>query len=149
MGMKIKIALLGIFLLLCAAGCGKTNVPQIDAYAWTMTTIQGGEDGSAVACAPELADNHENAATLELTCKAENGGFTLTDQTNNKQYTGEYHLKQTDPQSVLYEITIGSQTGHAVTGMTTYLDGSQSPTCILSLDAYTLNFQAEIQAAKE
>lgn len=149
MGMKVKIALFGIFLLLWAAGCGKANVPQIDAYAWTMTTVQGGENGSAVACAPELADSHENAAALELTCKAENGRFILTDHTNNKQYTGEYRLKQTDPQSALYEITIGSQTGHAVTGMTTYLDGSQSPTCILSLDAYTLNFQAEIGTAKE
>ena len=121
MGMKVKIALFGIFLLLWAAGCGKANV----------------------------ADSHENAAALELTCKAENGRFILTDHTNNKQYTGEYRLKQTDPQSALYEITIGSQTGHAVTGMTTYLDGSQSPTCILSLDAYTLNFQAEIGTAKE
>ena len=76
--MKVKIALFGIFLLLWAAGCGKANVPQIDAYAWTMTTIQGGENGSAVACAPELADSHENAAALELTCKAENGRFILT-----------------------------------------------------------------------
>lgn len=109
--MKVKIALFGIFLLLWAAGCGKANVPQIDAYAWTMTTIQGGENGSAVACAPELADSHENAAALELTCKAENGRFILTDHTNNKQYTGEYRLKQTDPQSALYEIPSAARQG--------------------------------------
>ena len=76
-------------------------------------------------------------------CRAQNGKLTVTDQTNNKTYTGTYKFNGTDPQSSVYEVVIDGKEGMAVVAMTTYHDGSQNPTFIISLGDYTINFFAE------
>lgn len=140
--MKKLVGLL-FLLILCLTGCSRTDVVDIAGYSWRMTSVQGGEDGAVVACPADKADSYEEAAVLELRCEAENGVLTLTDSTNAKTYTGNYRVTQTSPEATIYEVTIGDTQGYAVTGMTTYLDGSQDPTFILSIKGYAINFQVD------
>ena len=94
-----------------------------------------------------------------MSCQAKDGSLTLSDLTTGKNAQGSFRLVQTSPDSAIYEITFpgeiqlgrrvlipeagSSQSpGHGVAAMTTYHDGSQTPTFILSLGNYVLNFQA-------
>ncbi len=136
----------GIFLLsvamICLMGCNSSQRVSIDAYYWRMTTVQGpeGENGAIIACPAAQADIYEGAEILELTCEAKDGSLTLTDLTNNESYTGTYRAMQKSPRDILYEITMADETGHAVTALTTYFDGGESPTLIISLGGYDINF---------
>lgn len=142
--------LVGLLLLvgICLTGCSRGDVVDIAGYSWRMTSVQGGEDGAVVACPADRAGSYEKAAVLELRCEAENGVLTLTDSTNAKTYTGKYQVTKTSPEATIYEVTIGDTEGYAVTGMTTYLDGSQDPTFILSIDGYSINFRADTGAER-
>lgn len=140
-----KIICSFLFLLLCLTGCSNTEkVPEIDEYTWKMTSIQGNEDGSVVACAPELAANYDVAKEIVLTCEAQNGNLIIKDLTNNHSYTGTYCITTTSPESVIYELAIGTSKGFATTGMTSYLDKSQKPTFIISMADYAINFDCVI-----
>ncbi len=131
--MKKAVLILPILVLaiLTLSGCNNTETKLIDTFTWQMTTIQNGKDGSAVACAPELAEIHEGAKPLRLTCKAKNGNLS----------TGEYLLKQVELRETIYNISIEGNEGYGVTSMTTYHDGGQNPTFIIRIDPYTINFE--------
>lgn len=136
-----KICAIFILLLICLTGCSNTEkVPKIDDYTWQMTSIQGGEDGSVIACSPEMASSYEGAKQITLICEAKNGKFTLTDSTNNKSYLGTYSITKTSAESIIYEILIDDKKGYATTGLTTYLNESQNPTFIIAIGDYALNF---------
>ena len=47
------------------------------------------------------------------------------------------------PRSADYEIEIGASKGRAIAALTTYYDGSSTPTFIISIDGYALNFSAQ------
>ena len=142
--MKKAILILPILVLaiLTLSGCNDTETKLIDTFTWQMTTIQNGKDGSAVACAPELAEIHEGAKPLRLTCKAKNGNLTITDSTQTISYTGEYSLKQVESGETIYNISIEGNEGYGVTSMTTYHDGDQNPTFIICIEPYTINFES-------
>lgn len=136
---KLSVLLASLIILLC--GCSGSDVPEIDEYLWTMSTVQSADaNGQAIAIGPDGSSTLDTAVELELTCQAASGKLTFTDKTNNQTYTGTYKRTDTDSQSVIYEVTVGSSDGTAVVSMTTYQDGSQTPTLIISLADYTLNF---------
>ena len=138
-----KISLL-FAVLLFLTGCNNSQVPKIDEYDWVMTSVQSIDaDGQAIAFGERGSSTLPSAQQVDLTCKAENGNLTLTDQTNNKTYTGTYKLTQTDPKSNIYEVVVDGKEGMAVVAMTTYHDGSQAPTFIINLGDYTINLFAE------
>ena len=66
--------------------------------------------------------------------------FTLTDESNGSTYTGTYELTDTSQETRIYEIVVGDSEGMAVVSTTTYQDESRTPTLIISLDDYALNF---------
>lgn len=140
--LKKQIGLL-LLLSICLTGCGRTDGVDIAGYSWRMLSVQDGNDGTVVACPADKADTYGESIILELRCEAENGVLTMTDSTNAKTYTGEYRVTRTSPEATIYEIVVGDTEGYAVTGMTTYLDGSQDPTFILSIAGYSINFQAD------
>lgn len=142
--MKTRILLLCLAMA-CLTGCFQSAVAPIDGYSWEMTTIQGNENGGVVACAPELLQQNEGAQGLVLRCHAQDGVLTLTDSTNGQGYSGTYRMEQAAPEATTYQIAIGDAAGYAVTGMTTFLDGSQSPTFIINIGGYALNFEAVAQ----
>ncbi len=138
-----KISLLLALVLVLCAGCSASDVPEIDEYTWKMTSIQSAEaDGQAVAYGPHESSTLDTAVELEMQCTAQDGSLTLTDLTNNKTYTGTYRVQTTSPESVTYAVTVADQNGLAVCAMTTYHDGSTTPTLIINLGDYVLNFFA-------
>lgn len=141
-----RLSVLLCLLLLLLAGCGSNGskdgiVPKIEDYSWQMTTVQSMEaEGQAVAYGPGNDSTLETAVEILLSCTAAEGTITLTDETNGQTYYGTYKLTESDQQTLIYEVTIGGTEGMAVVSMTTYHDGSQTPTFIIGLCDYALNF---------
>lgn len=139
-----KILSTALILLLFLSACSR-GVPKIEQHSWTMTSVQDGATGRPVAYGT-LTDSISDAAKkIDLTCTAQNGVLTLADNTNGKTYTGSYKLIGTDPKSANYEITLDGKKGIAVSAMTTFMDGTSTPTFIINFgpDDYTVNFSAE------
>ena len=152
--MKKGLVLAFSLLLICGAGCSNLKKVPIDAYVWKITVIQEktkiqeNQKGDVIACAPEFISSYKGAAEIDLTCEAQNGSFTITDARSNQSYKGQYRLEERSPEGTIYEIKLGEATGYAVTGMTTYLDNNQTPTFIINIGDYVLNFQSVSNAAE-
>ena len=140
---KVSFTLVAfLFLFLTLAGCS-SDIVKIEGYEWKLTLIQSNEDGSVVGCASEHYEMHkeiEGLVVIDLICSASDGEFSITDKTNDKSYNGTY-------KSTIYEIATAENAGNAVTAYTKYKDGfaatSKTPTLIITLGDYTLNFQTE------
>ena len=81
------------------------------------------------------------------TCAAQDGSLTLTDSDGSTQ-SGTYTLTQHDANDVLYDLTLDSETGTALVGVTEYTDAagekSSEYTLILSLPEQTVYFRADM-----
>lgn len=141
------ICLLLLFLTGCSAKDGSNaSIPSIDQYSWQMTSVQSVEaDGQAIAYAPGEASTLDTAFEIILACSAKDGNLLLTDETNGTTYSGTYKISDTSQESVIYEVVVGKTEGMAVVAMTTYHDESQTPTLIIRLDDYALNFFADTE----
>lgn len=140
-----------LLLVSLMAGCSTgeenhTSGPTIEQYSWQMTSVQSMEaEGQAIAYGPKGTSTLDTAVEIILTCSAEGGEFILSDETNEKTYSGVYELNDTSQESLIYEITVGETEGMAVVSMTTYHDDSKIPTLIINLGDYALNFFADIE----
>ena len=88
-------------------------------------------------------DLPDDATVLALTCLAQDGILTITDQTNNESYTGTYKLDESNAASNIYSIVLDNHEGMAVVSLTTYQNGAETDTLIIRLQDYTLNFFAD------
>ena len=134
-----------VALLVGLAGCSSESV-QIEGHAWELTLIQSTDDGSVIGCASEHYEMHkeiDGIIVVDLTCSAADGAFTITDNTNNTSYEGTYAVKDNGTDSTIYTITTASSSGTAVTSVTTSDSAQNTPTLIITLDEYTLSFQAD------
>ena len=127
---SILLPLLLIFLL---AGCGKEDTLAIEGHDWTST---------------QAIDSTGDPIDLPaLTCAAQDGTLTLTDSDGSTQ-SGTYTLTQHDANDVLYDLTLDSETGTALVGVTEYTDAagekSSEYTLILSLPEQTVYFRADM-----
>lgn len=142
-GTMKRLAFLLLALLLLTAGCGGREIPKIEDHTWQMTTVQSGPQGQPVAYGPQETADPAGGTEMLLVCEAKNGILTLWDQTNGKTYSGTYRLSAMTPRSADYEVEIGASKGRAIAAFTTYYDGSSTPTFIISIDGYALNFSAQ------
>lgn len=139
-----KVSLSVALLLLFLTGCSNSDVPRIEHYDWIMTSVQSmEEDGQVIAYGERGSSTLDTAKQIELICMAENGDLMLTDQTNHKIYTGTYELSKTDFQSSVYEVAVNGKKGIAIVTLTTYQDGSQEPTFIVTLGEKAIKFFAK------
>ena len=132
---KWKI-LLPLLLIVLLAGCGKadgSDTLAIEGRNWTST--------QAIDSAGQPID------LPALTCSAQDGTLTLTDSDGSTQ-SGTYTLTQHDANDVLYDLTLDSETGTALVGVTEYTDAagekSSEYTLILSLPERTVYFRADM-----
>ncbi len=128
---KILLPLLLIFLLV---GCGKTDGGlTIEGRDWTYA--------NAIDSAGQPLD------LSVLACTAQDGSLTVTDSDGSTQ-SGTYTLTQHDANDVLYDLTLGGETGNAVVSITEYTDAaggkSSEYTLILSLPERTVYFRADM-----
>jgi len=140
-----RISVIIILALMLLVGCGKKSdsILKIEEYKWTMFSVQSKEDGMAIAYGERGSSTLDTAKQLELTCIAENGSLSIADKTNNKSYSGIYKHKETSTESVIYEVEIDGMEGMAVVSMTSYQNGEEEPTFIISLEEYSINFYSE------
>lgn len=127
-------------------GCGGRTDTAVENYDWKMTVVQSNK-GDVAAYAPDAEGIdtvvYHDAIAIDMSLAAENGTVTITDNTNDRSYTGTYKKTDTDAESVIYEMTFDGSIGNAVASMTSYQDGKEIPTLILSVNDHVLNFQAE------
>ena len=128
---RILLPLLLIFLL---AGCGKEDTLTIEGHDWTS--------------AQAIDSTGQPLDLPALTCAAQDGTLTLTDSDGSTQ-SGTYTLTQHDANDVLYDLTLDSETGTALVGVTEYTDAagekSSEYTLILSLPERAIYFRADIE----
>lgn len=127
-------------------GCGGKdnqicNSPSIEDYSWQMITVQSMEaEGQTIACVPGNDGTSDNAVEILLDCTAADGTIILFDEMKRQTYSGTYKLIETDELTSTYEVTIDDTEGMAVVSTTTYRDERQTPTFIICLGNFTLNF---------
>ena len=133
--MSIKYKILRPLLLICLpVGCRKTyDCLTNEGHDWTYATAIDSEGQSL-----DLSG---------LTCAAQDGTLTLTDSDGSTQ-SGIYTLTQHDANDVLYDLTLDSETGTPLVGVTEYTDAaggkSSEYTLILSLPERTVYFRADM-----
>ncbi len=133
---KHKI-LLPLLLIVLLVGCGKeddSDTLAIEGHDWTST--------QAIDSAGQPID------LPALSCAAQDGSLTVTDSDGSTQ-SGTYTLTQHDANDVLYDLTLDSETGTALVGVTEYTDAvggkSSEYTLILSLPERTVYFHAGME----
>ena len=139
-----RVPVLSFLLALLLASCSGARTaapPHIEDCTWQMTAIQSTQaGGQIVACGPGEQAVPDGTAELLLYCTAEDGTLALEDRTGDRACAGTYEQVKTGRQEVLYAVSVDGAQGMAITAMTTYQDGSQTPTLILQLEDYVLNF---------
>ena len=123
----------------------RTRVAVIDVVALSrqmmehMPRLSAWAEGRRVSSFPP--------AFPALTCSAQDGSLTVTDSDGSTQ-SGTYTLTQHDANDVLYDLTLDSETGTALVGVTEYTDAagekSSEYTLILSLPERTVYFRADM-----
>lgn len=134
-----------ILFVLLLSSCASETI-SIEDYEWQMRTVMSGnietaqnEDALIVAVG-EPDELYPDAKIIDLTLIAKDGKITITDETNNKTYSGIYKIQQKTPKGTDYELTINGQDGYATVAPTEYYDGSEVPTLPINLGEYSLYF---------
>lgn len=145
----MKRILSAIFLLLSLtfifSSCASETI-SIEDYEWQMRTAMSGniettqDEDTLIVAVGEPDELYPEAKIVDLTLIAKDGKITITDQTNNKTYTGTYKVQKKTPKGTDYEITINGQNGYATVAPTEYHDGSKIPTLPINLGEYSLYF---------
>ena len=146
---KVIVAILFTILVVCLAGCGKTDTDvAIEDYKWDLTVIQSEKDGTIVGCASASYEKYkyiEGIKIVDLTLTAQNGNFTIRDSTDDKNYDGTYKVSIGKKMSMIYDIVMGEESGHATSAYTEYKYGTDPvrkvPTLIVSIGGFILHFQ--------
>lgn len=127
--------LLPLLLIVLLVGCGKTNDGlTIEGHDWTST---------------QAIDSTGDSIDLPaLTCAAQDGSLSVMSADGNAQQSGTYSLAQRDANSVLYDLSLGGESGTAVVSTTEYVDADGKKeseyTLILSLPVQTVYFRADL-----
>ena len=147
--MKMKRIILSamlVFLLVGTIGCNTEDSINIEGHDWHLTFVLSSEDGKVVGCAPEHYEAHKddvNIQEMDLDCIVSDGTYTIIDATSSTEYSGTYEIMEENKESIIYTLTSREKTGMAVTSITKGDDGSKTPTLIITMDGYDLNFQSE------
>ena len=140
-----KYVLIFFMLIFTLNSCGSNDIPKIETNVWAMSSIQSMDNnGEILIDGVDKNDLSDDATVLALTCLAQDGILTITDQTNNKSYMGTYKLDESNASSNIYSIVLDNHEGMAVVSLTTYQNGAETDTLIIRLQDYTLTFFADI-----
>lgn len=143
---KTVLILLGILTITMLLSSCASETISIEDYEWQMRTVMSGniettqDEDTLIVAVGEPDELYPEAKIVDLTLIAKDGKITITDQTNNKTYTGTYKVQKKTPKGTDYEITINGQNGYATVAPTEYYDGSKIPTLPINLGEYSLYF---------
>lgn len=142
---KIFSVFLLIVLVFTLSACSG-EIVAIEDYKWKMRTVMSNDtevaqnENEFVVAVGEADELYPEAKIVNLKLVAEDGVITITDETNNKTYTGSYKVQQKTPKGTDYEIIIDGIKGYATVAPTEYYDCSEIPTLPINLGDYGLYF---------
>lgn len=133
-----------ICIILCVtlSACTDQTIPQIEDRQWEMAFAQSVTADGQIIVYGNRPENQTDRNTVKVLCSAQKGIIILYNLTDGQSHIGSYSFQKRTPDSAIYEITFGDNRGFAVTGMTTYSDGTQDAVLILRIGDYTLQFDA-------
>ena len=91
----------------------------------------------AVGKADEL---YPDAKIVDIVLTAKDEKISIVDNTNDKEYSGDYKLIEKTQKGCNYEITIDGKSGYATISPTEYYDGTEVPTLPINLGEYSIYF---------
>lgn len=143
---KIIFSVFLLIVLVFVLSACNSKVVSIEDYTWKMRTVMSKStevaqnENEFVVAVGEADELYPTAQIINLKLVAKNGVITITDETNNKTYTGSYKVQKKTPKGTDYEIIIDDIKGYATVAPTEYYDGSEVPTLPINLGDYGLYF---------
>lgn len=137
-----KIVAVLLLLAICLSllpSCGKSDL-KIDGMTFEFAYVRAGDEMAVRACGSAYAEKYKGAGIMDYTLKAEGKKLTITGEGSTVE--GEYKLFERFEESVLYEISIGSEKGHASISERVR-DGVTEYTLILTIRGYNVTFIAQ------
>lgn len=141
---RIISVLLLLTVILTFVSCSSENI-AIEDCEWKMRTVMSNEiepadSEAAIIAVGEPDDIYPNAVIVDVTLKAANGKITVTDNTNNKVYSGKYKTTKNTPKGTDYEIEIDGKSGYATVAPTKYYNSTEVPTLPINLGECSIYF---------
>ena len=147
---KYKIAVAVIMLAVVIAVAASLTACRTEEYVvenhdWQFKFAQSSETGEVIFCSEEFEEGFPDAKIMEMTAKAENGKLIATDGENEMVFT--YAVEKAVPgESTIYDIADENGIkGNASVGKTTYVDGSDEYTLIISFEGRAFYFKAPVE----
>lgn len=135
----IAVLLLLAICLSLLPSCGKSGL-SIDGMEFTFLNAREGDEMSICACASAVAEKYDGVKIADYTLTADKRVLTVTGEGGT--YTGEYKVYERFEKSVLYEISIGEDKGHASISEKTREDGTVEYILFLTIKGYNVTFVA-------
>lgn len=145
---RLACFLLTVALALGLGGCARVDKTlRIDDGRWILKSAYYTKQDAMTLIACEdghpITDADTQAEIVDCVLSAGDGGFVIEDSTSGKSYIGEYRKGDYYGGTIAYDVFTNNSSGVAVTGMTTYADGSEERTLTLYFGYYLLNFYKE------
>jgi hypothetical protein len=136
----IAVLLLLAICLSLLPSCGKSDL-SIDGMEFEFVHARKADKILILACSSSIANKYKSAEVMDYTLTANNKVLTVTGE--GSTYTGSYKVSERFEESVLYEISIGEETGFASISEKTLEDGTVEYMLILSVRGYSVTFVAK------
>ena len=152
---KLLMFILGFVMVFTLAGCNNSSdnstVVSIDGHEWHLQVANElnikNEANTLIARDDTWVTEDTDAPVVDVILVAKNGKLTITDKDSEKTYSGAYKEMESTQDGTIFEITIGSLSGHGTVSVTKYLDGTEIPTFAISIvdgdTQYALQFQGK------
>ncbi|MBQ8209168.1 MAG: hypothetical protein IJZ35_01100 [Clostridia bacterium] len=138
--MKKSLIVLICICLTALCGCSAENEFTAENHSWKFAYVQSGESGDILYASEESQSVYDGEKVIDLSCTAENGIITITNDSTGEAWKIAYTVNNTLGESTVYDITYNGISGNAAVGKTTYLDESFEYTFVIVIDGYSLCF---------
>ena len=146
--MKKFFALFLCFSLLFSF-CACARDHEIEGTTWELLYVieaDGKEENVTYACEAYLAVSQfafDPPALINATLRAKGGKLTLSDHTNEKEYTAEYEGEELSPDATEYALRFSKEKGLGLVVCSYDDDGTVYPNLTISVGKYTLVFSPQ------
>ncbi|MBQ9745510.1 MAG: hypothetical protein IJW21_01640 [Clostridia bacterium] len=137
----IALVLLVSLALACLCSCGEKKRAYELLNGKTFCFEYARVDAEVRACASALAEKYPETRNVDYTLKAEEGALTFTGEGGT--YTGTYTVSEVLEKSIVYEITVGEESGHASLTEQSRADGTAEYVFIITIRGYVVTFGPE------
>lgn len=139
---KFIAILLSALIIFFLFGCAGSDT-SLEEKTWRLKTAVVTENGEVcVFAADEENSAYPSAKIINVSLSAADGKIIITDLNEEKTWSGGYSYTGTSG-GFIYKVVFDEKNGFLVSSFTEYADGSKIPTLTLSVENYTLYFDAE------